>query len=911
MLVSQLVAAYPQPASFASLEEGFWGEQAPEHPDAAIKVAVARLRKTLGEDLIRHTAAGYQLVDASDSVDRTVFLERVAAARESAESGRLGESLEAAQGALECWRGEPFAGVADGRSLQPTIRDLDEARYEVQDLIVDVLLTLGRVDLAAAEASRNTSDSPLRERRWEQLMIALHLAGRNVEALRVFQQYRSMLDEELGLEPGDSLRRLEAEIVAGRSPVSWLRYQPTVGRGSPPITDVADVSGGDAGGVMPVFGTSLIERSAPLDTLSSAMDLSRCAVITGPPGVGKTRLAHTWVGGAGVEVVWVDLSVESIATVRDSIAAALRVSSIEGGSGSPLAHRLARRELVLVLDSAEDVAAEVAEISRRMLAEHARLRVLITSRLVPGPNGAAILHLEPMSVDESRELVRARVDDRLITDSEIEAVVELADGLPLALELGARAFVSGVGSGSVHASGLIAPSALDGLTSGDRALFVPLAALRGSFDVEAAAHVADRTAGEATAALERLVAASLVTAWPTAHQVRFRLLEPVRQLAETIAERAGTMDAARRRHLEFYAASAVERAAGLRDTREERTVAAFELDAAQVRTASRFAGETGDVDRASMLASAWWWMTLRSLSHRDYVLPAEAMDLPGFDDSPWALDVLGAATMAEWARGRTLQSIDAGEAAIAMAESRRVATPFDARFGLIASYSFRGRDDEAHHQMVTLIREAREQQAWYYLSGAQAQIGIAFAISGFPDEAEHQTITAIESAERSENSSTIAFARHARALSLAERDPNGALSEAYESIRLSTRVENRWVAGWTTATIANLYRRLGRFEEAALKLDGLIEHWLASDMEPQFVQTVQEAALLMSEIGDDDGVRLALTIANERRIANPSLSSDTSALADLRRRVPAPMPDQPEAALVHELRALLRGLRGS
>jgi len=275
--------------------------------------------------------------------------------------------------------------------------------------------------------------------------------------------------------------------------------------------------------------------------------------------------------------------------------------------------------------------------------------------------------------------------------------------------------------------------------------------------------------------------------------------------------------------------------------------------------------------------------------------------------SPWKLDVLGATAMAEWARGNMQRSIDAGESALAAAHAEPATmVPFDARFGLIASYGLRGRADDAHDRLTTLIREAREHQAWYHLSGAQAQVAFAFALVGFADDARQQAQAALVTAERSENTSTLSFAHHANAMVLVESDPHEALRELYESIRLASRVRNRWHLGWTASTLANLFRRLGRHDEAAEKIDDLLEHWQAIEMEPQLVSAVLESASLFDAVGDQEGVRLALTVANEGRLHHPRLPGDSAAIQALRQATPTPPPEGDEATQVNDLRDRLR-----
>lgn len=911
MLLSHLAAAHPNPVPFGVLEAAFWGDAPPSNPEGALKVAVTRLRRTLGEDLIEHTPAGYVLAVDADGLDRAVFRRLSAAARSAAATGDLVGSLGHATEALDQWAGGAFASIADNLSLAAEIQHLDEERTELEDLAVDLLLAIGQADRAAVEAGRYATALPLRERRWEQLMTALHLGGRSAEALRTAHQYRTMLGEELGLEPGESIRELESAIAVGASTAPWLRFEPDNQAHADDAlpADVADELALASG--RPQAQTTFIDRPAELLALTEAIDADRIVTVVGAPGVGKTRLVMAWAASLGEQdVTWVDLAVESDETVRDAVMAALGVSELAGGDGSPLAQRLSGRAHVLALDNCEATAMTVAALAGRLVEAHPSLRIVASSRVPLGCSGEHLVRLGPLTDEASRRLLaeRCSVVDSL-TDGDVEAIIAGADGVPLAIEVAAQR-LRGESPGDVAATatGGGELAGIDRLLNGDRDLFVALAPMRGSFDVEAAAHLSGRSEREVRAGLHRLAESSLVQVVADPLFARFRLLEPIRQAAEELADRGGDWSRLQTRHVEFYAAATVERSEGLHDSREERAIDQLDGDAAQVRWAWRFACASNDADRASMLASSWWWMTLRSLSHRDYPRPWETTQVPGFDDSPWKLDVLASAAMAEWARGRSLQSIECGQAAVTGAIDQGEPVPFDARFGLIASYGARNRTEEAHEQMVTLIREAQEQEAWYYLSGAQAQVAIAFTYAGLDGEAERQARAALETAERSDNTSTLSFAHHAMALVLVQSDPQGALSELYESIRLATRVRNRWHLGWTTATLANLYRRLGRHEEAARKLDGLLEHWLAVEMEPWFVSAVLEAALLFDAVGDDDAVRLALTIANEGRKHQAVLPSDWREIARVRSQSSTPAPDRAEARLIDDLRSRLDDL---
>ena len=115
--------------------------------------------------------------------------------------------------ALGLWRGPALEDFDDDFARGDRIR-LEELRATALELRIDADLALGRHEQVAAELATLTSEHPLRERLWGQQMLALYRAGRQGEALRAYQAARTALGEELGLDPGPELQRLEAAILA-------------------------------------------------------------------------------------------------------------------------------------------------------------------------------------------------------------------------------------------------------------------------------------------------------------------------------------------------------------------------------------------------------------------------------------------------------------------------------------------------------------------------------------------------------------------------------------------------------------------------------------------------------------------------------------------------------------------------
>jgi class 3 adenylate cyclase/DNA-binding SARP family transcriptional activator len=193
-----------------ALVELLWGETAPRTAAKALQTHVSALRRALGEAVVQTKGGGWILADVNTDVTR--YLAESLAGRAAASSGDAIDALAHYDVALALWRGAPQLpdtprGVAE-------ITRWKEAHAALEEDRADALLAAGRAAEAVAELEAAVAAAPLRERRWCQLMTALYRAGRQGEALRAYQRARTYLVEELGVEPGVELRRLEAAMVA-------------------------------------------------------------------------------------------------------------------------------------------------------------------------------------------------------------------------------------------------------------------------------------------------------------------------------------------------------------------------------------------------------------------------------------------------------------------------------------------------------------------------------------------------------------------------------------------------------------------------------------------------------------------------------------------------------------------------
>src|SRR3954470_14102398 len=190
------------------LIEELWDGQAPETAATAIQVHVSQLRKVLGADVILTQRPGYLVRAADGELDLRRFEESVVKARTATPA----EGAELLREALALWRGAPLADL--GPSFAPGERSrLEEARLAALEQRIDADLELGRHTQLVPELEGLVHDYPLREHLRGQLMVALYRSGRQADALDAYKTGRRLLEEELALEPGEELRRLERAIL--------------------------------------------------------------------------------------------------------------------------------------------------------------------------------------------------------------------------------------------------------------------------------------------------------------------------------------------------------------------------------------------------------------------------------------------------------------------------------------------------------------------------------------------------------------------------------------------------------------------------------------------------------------------------------------------------------------------------
>jgi DNA-binding SARP family transcriptional activator len=193
-----------------------YGEDLPPTSRSQAQISISALRRVLaahgGAGIISTREQGYVLQAGNEQLDHWRFGELTDAARAARASGQLDRAVAGYRDALRLWRGPALAGL-DSQLVQAAASRLDEQRLAVLEDRIDLGLDLGRHHELVGELTELAAEFPLRERLRGQLMLALYRCDRAAEALRVYRQARQVMIEELGIEPGERLRRLERDIL--------------------------------------------------------------------------------------------------------------------------------------------------------------------------------------------------------------------------------------------------------------------------------------------------------------------------------------------------------------------------------------------------------------------------------------------------------------------------------------------------------------------------------------------------------------------------------------------------------------------------------------------------------------------------------------------------------------------------
>ena len=424
------------------LVDALWGEDPPPGVRNGLQGLASKLRRSFGSaDVVTMRGGAYALEVSAEAVDLHRYERLVADARAAAEEGDAASALALLSEADALWRGEPLSEFTYDDFAALTIGRLTELRLSAVEERFDLELSSGRHLAAIPELEVLVRSHPLRERPRRLLMLALYRAGRQADALQVFQEGRRQLADELGLDPGPELRQLESAILTQDPSLNAPDVAVLPHRADPPPPPRMSI---------PEPLTTLVGRDAELQELRGCLAEHRLLTLVGPGGVGKTRLALELGRSSSASLADGGVLVE-LAAVGDPAGVPAAITAALGLTNPDrLSELIGERELLIVLDNCEHVITTAASIAEHLLTRCPNLRLLATSREGLRVAGEVIWPVPPLRQEDATELferrVRAagtRVD---LTDDVRHAIAQICerlDGLPLAIELAAartRAF---------------------------------------------------------------------------------------------------------------------------------------------------------------------------------------------------------------------------------------------------------------------------------------------------------------------------------------------------------------------------------------------------------------------------------------------------------------------------------------
>jgi predicted ATPase len=632
----------------ATLVDWIWGESPPPGAANALQRLVSRLRKVLPDGLIEGQTDGYRLTVDPDAVDAVRFERLLGQARNDSDPRRVRVLREA----LALWRGAAMqdVGLQDSAAFDAAVTRLEGLRLTAMEDRFDAETGLGHGAELVAELTDLVAAHPLRERLAAALMRALVAAGRNTDALLVYQRTRETLADALGVDPSAELSALHVALLRGELGRREENRKTNLR---------AEL-------------TSFVGRDADVGAVRELIAGHRLTTLIGPGGSGKTRLAtetaRTLLGDLPDGAWLVELAaIGADGDVAQSTLAGLglRDALLGAAPNAELTDRLIaairEREALLILDNCEHVIEPTAAFAHRVLGECPRLRILATSREPLGITGEALWLVKPLGwpdEDASAGEIESSAAVQLLRDRAGAVRTDLAapyqldartlatmvricrtlDGMPLAIELAA----AGLRTMTVDQLASRLGDRFRLLTSGSRTALPRHRTLRAVVDwswelLSGAERMVLRrlsvfSGGASLEAAERVCAGGAPGQEPAPEQVlelltalaeksllltegdgapRYRMLGTIREYAGHRLAEAGESDLTRRAHLAFFTELTEIAEPHLRRAEQLEWLAALEAEHDNIGSAMRGALAAGEAQAAMRLAAGagWsWWL---------------------------------------------------------------------------------------------------------------------------------------------------------------------------------------------------------------------------------------------------------------------------------------------------------------
>ena len=646
-LLTALALKPGQAVPKATLVDWIWGEQPPADATNALQRLVSRLRKALPDGVVEGQTDGYRLTVDPDDVDAVRFERLVVAGQTRTEDGS--RRVRLLREAIALWRGPAMqdVGLQDSEAFDAAVARLEGLRLTAMEDRFEAEVGLGHGAELVPELTDLVAAHPLRERLAAALMRALVAAGRDSEALLVFQRAREALADALGVDPSPELSALHVALLRGE----LGQREDSAGQTGRKTNLRAEL-------------TSFVGKGADVAAVRELIAEHRLTTLIGPGGSGKTRLAtetaRTLLGDLPDGAWMVELAaIGADGDVAQSTLAGLGLRDALLG-GTPNAEPIDRliaaireRETLVILDNCEHVIESAAVFAHRVLGECRRLRILATSREPLGITGEALWLVEPLALPDEhpsraemesspavqllRDRARAVRQDLAADTSTLATMVRVCralDGIPLAIELAAarlrtmsldqlahrlddrfRLLTSGSRTALPRHRTLraVVDWSWELLTDAERMVLRRLSVFSGGVSLEAAERVCAWDAVEQEQVLEMLISLAekslLLTGADSAP--RYRMLGMIKEYAADRLAEAGEADLARHAHLDCFTELCETAEPHLRRAGQLEWLVTLEAEHDNIVSAMRGALAAGEAHAAMRLAAAagwYWWL---------------------------------------------------------------------------------------------------------------------------------------------------------------------------------------------------------------------------------------------------------------------------------------------------------------
>ncbi|MDB1090331.1 BTAD domain-containing putative transcriptional regulator [Streptomyces sp. ACA25] len=470
-LLSILLLCANQPLSADRLISALWGNRPSRSAPVTLRSHLSSIRRLLLMiPRLETHSRGYLFRLEPGELDVDDFERSAARGSELFQQGAHARAVPLLRDALDLWRDPPLSDLPQTAYMQVVADRLTDERRSVQAAWVDARLAQGDHAGLAGWLSAQLATDQLNEHMWAQLMTALYLGGRRIDALDAYNRVRNLLASEFGLQPGEELRELHARILNGEptryrtsrlltaavapfaGPDPGPGASPGAGAGAEPLGALAAAPADQTlpRVAIPADLPGLVGREneiAELTTLLTAQDGTvPVAFIEGPPGSGKTALAvrsaHTLeqhftdgclflpMAGSSEEPpdprYILDEALSALGRLQDGTLPSLTTSI------RALRQKLNGRRLLVIVDDPEP-----SDWVEELLPDSPGAAVIVTSRQPPAFKGSGRLSIGGLSGDEAeRLLARTTREPAVITGKPPADKLLLACGrTPLAVRM--------------------------------------------------------------------------------------------------------------------------------------------------------------------------------------------------------------------------------------------------------------------------------------------------------------------------------------------------------------------------------------------------------------------------------------------------------------------------------------------